>query len=67
MTKSYRSSHSTENFVPKRIPNGLIPNFKNVEITFFLQETPFCGENYERKISEKIPDVSLDSTYLFVV
>jgi len=29
---------------------------------FFRRETSFSGGKYERKISEKIPDVSLGST-----
>jgi len=40
------------------------PNWKNVKITFFQQETSFSAGKYERKLPEKIPEFPLGSIYL---
>jgi len=43
----------------------LFPDFKNVKITFFQQETSFSGGKYDRKISKKLHDVPLSNIYLW--
>ena len=57
--------HLTANFVPYGVHNRWFSNAKNVEITFFQQETSFSSEQYERNISEKILDVCLGNVYLW--
>jgi len=53
--------------MPQQVTNHLFPNFKNVKLTFSQQETSFAArEKYERKISEKTPDVPLGSIYLWL-
>ena len=63
LTKIYRLSHLTTNFVPWWIPNRWFLKLKNVEITFFQQKTSFSARKYEWKPPEKIPDFPLGSIY----
>jgi len=56
MTKIYRLSYLTTNFVPSRIPNSWFTKLKNVKITFFKQKTWFSVGKYEKKIPEFLLD-----------
>jgi len=52
LTKTYRLSHLTVNFVHERVRNRSFPDFKNVKITFFQQEMSFPGGREENVIGK---------------